>query len=461
MNYEESIAYIDSLSPTLVRPGLERFDLFMQEQRNLQDSYASLHIAGTNGKGSVVCMLAETFRQAGIKCGRYTGPHLLAYNERVEIDAAPISDDEFAAICSELRNKSEEFGKRHPEHGILTWFELLTAISFFEFAKTNVEVGVFEVGLGGQFDATTVLHSPVSTAIVSISLDHTHILGSTVEEIAREKAGIIKAGVPLVTACQGSALGVILEQARINNAPVIRVNEHLELQSGANLEEEEKLISALQARFESLQFTHSLAAESAEAAQSLRNLISNRKGYQRHNAAVAAVVLGLWELKHGKDALSHFDKALNTFFWPGRMQFFEAANLLLDGAHNEAGAAALRQSLDELFPNKARAFILSFYQTKHFEKILSALIQPGDKVYASQASGKRPVVSAAKIVEKATEIGASATEYESIESAFKAAVQDAPRLLKIGAGSFATVAAGLKYLGFESVREAQCQSKNI
>ncbi len=461
MNHEESIAYIDSLSPTLVRPGLERFELFMEELRNLQDSYASLHIAGTNGKGSVVCMLAESFRQSGIKCGRYTGPHLISYNERVELDGNAISDDDFAEICSELRMLSESFGKRHPEHGILTWFELITAIAFIHFAKNEVEVGVFEVGLGGQFDATTVLHSPVATAIVSISLDHTHILGSTVEEIAREKSGIIKCGVPLVTACTGSALEVILDESRKKNAPVIIVNEKLELHSGTASSEEQTLMNALNERFRALSYAQIMRAGSEGTTISLFELISNRKGYQRHNAAVAAVLLGLWELKLGKEVLPQFDRALNSFFWPGRMQFFEHKNLVLDGAHNEAGAAALRNSLDELFPNKDRAFILSFYQSKHFEKILSALIQPGDRVYASQAIGRRPVVPAAKIIEKARQLGALASEYKNIQAAFEAAEREVPELLRIGAGSFATVAAGLKYLGFESVREAQCQSKNI
>ncbi|MBX9724156.1 MAG: hypothetical protein K2X81_22300, partial [Candidatus Obscuribacterales bacterium] len=202
MNYEEAIEYIESLMPTVLKPGLERFQLFMNENASLQDQVQSVHVAGTNGKGSVLSILAETLKESGLKTGRYTGPHLLAYNERIAINDCMISDSDFAALMSELRAKSEDFGKRHPQHGILSWFELLTAMAFFYFAKNKTQAATYEVGLGGRWDATNVLAAPIATAIVSISLDHTHILGSTESQIAAEKAGIIKTGVPLVTACQ-------------------------------------------------------------------------------------------------------------------------------------------------------------------------------------------------------------------------------------------------------------------
>src|SRR6185369_3255745 len=154
MNYLQTLAYIESLSPTLERPSLKRIQLFMEEQGQPQDTFPSLHVAGTNGKGSTVAILDNVLRAAQLKVGRFTGPHLLRWNERFHLNGMPIEDERFAQLASRLREKSEDFGRRHEDLGPLTWFEFLTAIAFFFFAEEKVDIGVFEVGLGGRFDAT-------------------------------------------------------------------------------------------------------------------------------------------------------------------------------------------------------------------------------------------------------------------------------------------------------------------
>lgn len=455
MNYQECIEYIESLSPTLGRPGLERFALFMSEAKNLQDGYPSLHVAGTNGKGSVVCMLAECLMQSGFKTGRYIGPHLMSYNERFEIDGKAIANDELARICTTLREQSEAFGKRFPDFAALTWFELLTAIGFYYFAEQSVDAAVFEVGLGGLYDATNVLSKPVVTGIVTVSLDHMHILGSTVEEIAFEKAGIIKENVPLVTACSGKALEVILAEAKKKNAPVICINDKIELSCGTKDKREPAYLERLHKRLNE-------RCSKDENGATLIESICSRKGYQKINTAVAAVMLALWEMETAKQCLHGFERAVNEYFWPGRLQFFEKQNLILDGAHNEAGARALKEALDKLFPNKSRCFILSFYQSKQFKEILTALLRPGDRVYASSAAGRRPVIAATEVIRQATELGAQGQSFISLDQAFAAAERDCPEgAIMVATGSFATVSAALTRLGFASVEESRKQSRNF
>src|SRR5277367_1360757 len=214
MNYLESLAYLDSLSPTLEKPSVERIKCFLNLHDNPQNSFKSFHVGGTNGKGSTVAILDSVLRAAGFKVGRFTGPHLLRWNERFHVDGKAIDDLTFARYATQIRQLSEEFGNAHPELGQLTWFEFITALGFFLFKDAAVEIAVLEVGLGGRFDATNVVGDKLLASIITnISLDHTHILGKTEELIAGEKAGIIKAGKLIITGATGAALQVIADRA--------------------------------------------------------------------------------------------------------------------------------------------------------------------------------------------------------------------------------------------------------
>ncbi len=443
MNYKEACDYIDSLSPTLVKPGLERFGLFMHENGDLQNSCNSMHIAGTNGKGSVACMLAETLRRAGFCTGRYTGPHLLSYNERVEIAGTPIAEADFARLCSDIKALSDEFALKHPEHGKLTWYELLTAIAFFAFAEKNAEETVLEVGLGGLYDASNVLAAPVVTAIASISLDHTHLLGSTVEQIAFEKAGIMKESVPLILSCGDPAFATVLAEAGKKNVPVIRVVDPFSFVCGSQTNARElELIKAIEKRLSTPEL-------------GIIDAIKKQPGYQRMNAAVAAAALCVWEVQTGRRCLDKLRESLANYFWPGRLQYFPEHELILDGAHNENGAAALKESLDELFPSKRRLFILSFYQSKRFEEILTSLLTPGDLVFACRAVSDRATISQEQIVNMSRSLGADALSFENFEDAFDRALSaEYQGCLKVGTGSFATVSAAFRFLSFGSVYDS-------
>lgn len=472
MDYTEACAYLESLMPTPSIAGLERFRAFENNYGNPQDSYPSIHVAGSNGKGSVVAILDECLNSAGIATGRYTGPHLMNWTERIQFQGEEIKREQFADLLSAIKKDSESFAESNLEHGLLSWFELLTDLAFRFFALNKAEIGVFEVGLGGRWDATNVLASPLVCGIVTISRDHTHILGDTIEQIATEKAQIIKPGVPVITGATGAALDVIRARAieqgaalicvdpdKLSIARDLRKSDGNDVNLGAEIinciypggstEQEEEIVKVIHARLR-------------ELSPDFQSTVGSQPGYLRMNSVIAAAILAVYERSTGRECLNSFHQALSKFFWPGRLQYFPERKLLLDGAHNEAGATALRSSLDELFPSKQRIFVLSFYKSKQFEKIIALLIRPGDIVLASQTEGRRAVIEAEDIVKTCAEKGADCAAFSNLQEAFKAAETrlDSASIC-IGTGSFVTVAEGLSFMGYKTVNESRGASRTL
>lgn len=425
MNYLQAIAYIESLSPTLLNPSLERVAAFLEFFDSPQKKFATIHVGGTNGKGSTVAMIDTVLRAAGLKVGRFTGPHLLRWNERFHIDGQPIDDEVFAEFATQVRGMSEEFGAKQPDHGQLTWFEYLTAISFFYFARQRVDVAVIEVGLGGRWDATNVLVSPTVTAITNVDLDHTHILGNTVAEIAAEKAGIIKRDVPVVTGCTGDALRVISERATAIGAPLFVCSEKAPAKSPKWIE----------------------AFNNAIASKALMG------DHQKRNAMVAFAVLETVEEALGRPLLTACEKGFSTVYWPGRFQYLPKQKLLLDGAHNVSGAKALRQAIDSFLPNQQQVFVLSFFQNKNVSGLLRELVRPGDVVFAAEAATKRPVCATSEIVKIVRELDGDVRACSSLAVAVQGARQSYPERFIVCTGSFATVKETMLTLGWESVED--------
>lgn len=451
MNYEQSVEYLESLMPTQLSPGLHRLAAFLAEHDNPQNKHFNIHVAGTNGKGSVVALVEECLRRSGINTGRYTGPHLLNWTERIENNGHEITEQDFADLSTSLKSLSDTFAIRHPIEGPLTWFELITAMAFFYFQKRDVHTAVIEVGLGGRWDATNTINSAIVSAIVSVGLDHMQILGDTIGAIAKEKAEIIKENVPLVTACDGEALAVIKNVAISRNAPVLSVaagdGESAFVVKGATgTAHEYELANAVQQRIEQLGL----------------NKYRIKFGYQELNARVASSVLAVYEIRSGLKCLEKFKESVENYFWPGRLQYFPEHQLILDGAHNEDGARALRASLDELFPNKHIDFILSFYRTKQFEPILSAFLRPGDRVWASQAEGRRAVISTEEIASACKALDVPVFSFHSLKEALKGAQStSADGRLRVATGSFATVAAALHFMGYQSVEASRSGTKPL
>lgn len=460
MNYLQTIAYIDSLSPTLERPSLERLKLFMSERGDLQNRIPCFHVGGTNGKGSTVAILESILRMTGCKTARFTGPHLLRWNERFHIAGKPIADDEFAEVATRVRLQSEEFGKRHPEFGPLTWFEFLSAIAFEKFLDERIDVAIYEVGLGGRFDATNVVSNVLASVITNVSLDHTHLLGGTVEEIAREKSGIIKQGVPVVTAAEGRALSQIVARASEVGARLtvcaLDHEEENQILLERTVEQVERIeLSSLPRTAEFISRHLSLAGDHQKLNAFVALAAILKSGwFKRSNGSIDLDLLndlsGMSEVLQGQ-----IGQGLESVKWAGRLQYIPETNMVLDGAHNSAGAAALRQALDSKFPNCRKRFVVSCFGNKNATDMLSSMLRGDDLVFVAEAAARRQSHSGEYLASIARQLGAEARVCQSVEAALELALEGkGPDRLVVVAGSFAAIREAMLYLGFKDVEDS-------
>ena len=315
-NYEKAVELLTSQGKFYINLGLERIALILDLLGNPQDKLKCIHVAGTNGKGSVCAMIAAVLETASIKTGLYTSPHIFEYTERIKINGSEISKEDFANYIFDIC----EIADKNSIH--LTEFEILTAVMFKYFADNNVEVVVLETGLGGRFDATNVIKSNLCSIITHIDLDHTERLGNTRSEIAFEKAGIIKPDCPVIT-CEGYE--EIKDKADECNSLFVMVTP-FEDTSGLSLRgtcQQENLSLAL--------------------------------------AAVRLVFPDIPEsvIRDGIKSVKH----------PCRFQVCDN-NLIIDASHNPNGAMALRESLDFYYPDKKRCFVFGCLKNKDYKKMM-------------------------------------------------------------------------------------------
>src|SRR5512138_4022327 len=322
-------AYLDSLQPLAIRFGLERVQRGLDGLGHPERAYAILHVAGTNGKGSTCAMAAEALRAAGHRVGLYTSPHLQRFEERIQVNGAPISADALAARVEEVR-RACPWHEAAPEVERLTYFEFATLLGLLHLARERVDVAVVEVGLGGRFDATNAV-LPRVAAVARIGLDHTQLLGDTVEQIAFEKAGIFKPGVPAVVHAHQppGALETLRAEAARRGAPL------------------------------------TVAPVAWDGPVALAG------PHQRGNAALAAAALR--ELARAgvpvpEEAIAG---GIARARWPGRLE--EVAGVLLDGAHNPDGAAALAAALSALHPGRPVELVFGVLSDKDHHGMLAAL----------------------------------------------------------------------------------------
>ena len=342
-------------------PDLERItdllDLLGQPQR----SYPSIHLTGTNGKTTTARMIDTLLREFGIRTGRYTSPHLQTMTERIALDGKPVDAERFAATFDELAPYVEIVDGRHAHR--MTFFEVLTAMAFALFADAPIDVGVVEVGLGGRWDATNVLNAPV-VVVTSIGLDHVALLGGTVEAIAGEKAGIIHPGATVVTAGQlEPAAAVLAARADEVGARVAREGLHFGVRS-----------RSIAVGGQMLDLT-GLGGDYDEVFLPL---------YGAHQAANAACALAAVEAFFAAEDRGPLDievvrAAFAGVTSPGRLEVVRRSpTVLLDGAHNPAGALALADAVDEAFS---------------FTRLVGVLGVLGDKDAAGLLEALEPVLS--------------------------------------------------------------------
>src|SRR5258708_3916257 len=305
--------YLFSLKSKGVKFGIDRMRLLTEALGHPERRYPVIHVAGTNGKGSVSAMLESIFRHAGRRTGLYTSPHLVKLGERVQVDRQILTEAEIMAYANELRPIAEKLGAIDPDDHP-SFFEFMTAMAFLQFARQHVDVGVIEVGLGGRLDATNAV-TPEVSVITSIGLDHTEMLGDTFAKIAAEKAGIIKPEVPVVIGrLPAEAEDVVRAEAKLHRAPVYSVRENF----GESVDRYPK---------------------------------TNLEGdYQRWNAATATLVCEVLQpdLKASETDIA---KGLADVSWPGRWQRVRVGEkaVILDASHNPEGAAVLETNLRKLF----------------------------------------------------------------------------------------------------------------
>ncbi len=329
-----------------VNLGLDRINHLLSILGNPHLQVPIIHVTGTNGKGSVCAYLSSILRSAGYKVGRYISPHLIDWTERISINNEAIDYEELAELLKYIESVIDK------ERESPTQFEVITAAAWLYFARNGVDIAVMEVGLGGRLDATNVCPEPLVSVITSISLEHWQNLGPTIADIAREKAGILKAHCPgVIGELPPEAMAVMEEKAQLLDCPVIWVKPAQKIKEGWG-------------HYEGIDYPLPLAGD-----------------FQLMNSALAIAAIKILREKGWQiDDRSLIDGMEKTR-WRGRLQWvkFCERSLLIDGAHNEAAARGLRQYVDSL--DKSPVWVMGMLSTKDHEKIFKALLRPGESLY--------------------------------------------------------------------------------
>lgn len=349
MIYEQIVELLQSQGKFYINLGLERIETALQKLDNPHKNLKVIHIAGTNGKGSVASTLANILRCAGFKVGLYTSPHLVEYTERIKINNVEILKEDFAKYVSCVCEIADN----------LTEFEILTAVAFKYFSDKKVDYVVLETGLGGRYDATNVCEDILSI-ITSISLDHTDRLGDTYEKIAYEKAGIIKENSTVITATYNKGFETIKQVASEKNAKLLAVDYEVEME------------------YTNAQNYAVIAAEKFEFP--LLGL------YQRQNLALVLEACRVLNI-----SFDYIKEGLKTAKWAARLEYKKEKNILIDGAHNPDSALELRKSLDFYFKNEKKIFIYSTIDTKDYKAIADILFTKDDEIYYLEFNHKNAV----------------------------------------------------------------------
>jgi dihydrofolate synthase/folylpolyglutamate synthase len=366
MTFAETIRFLFSLGPELktIKWDLDRIRALMAELGNPQERLRFIHVAGTNGKGSVCAFMESALRVAGLKTGLYTSPHLVDPRERIRIGGELVSESIWVEAFEEVHTAAERLLAREGIDAHPSFFETLTAMAFRAFERTGVEIVVLEVGLGGRLDATNMV-SPEISVITPIDFDHEAFLGSSIESIAAEKAGIIKDGRRVVFAQQRpEALSVLERKALEMNAPVT----HSSVWRIESLEIDRVGSRFVLAADEEIPIECPLAGE-----------------HQVENARTAVTALSVW----GLSAVA-IREGIARAEWPGRLEQI-AENFILDGAHNPAGAKALAQYIRRFYVDEPVRMIYGAMRDKAVDEVTNTLFPRAAEVIVTAPNQPRAV----------------------------------------------------------------------
>lgn len=397
MNYNEALEFIHSINPLFCNPGLGRTEELCRALGNPQDELKFIHIAGTNGKGSTSAMLDSVLREAGYKVGLFTSPYIERFNERMRVDGEPISDELLAELCEKIYPIAKSMTDKPTE------FELITAIAFLYFKEMDCDIVILECGLGGRLDATNVIKTPLLSVITGISLDHTSILGDTTEQIAGEKAGIIKTGVPVIFGGDDlSAEAVIRKEAEEKHSPFYTV-EHQKI------------------RINSADLSGSVFDYNT-----YRNVRISLLGlYQPRNAALVLSAIDLLRKSGLEIPESAIHEGLAKARWSARFEIIsESPRIIFDGAHNAEGIRAATDSIRHYFGGERVYVITGVLRDKEYEKIASDIAAVADRAFTVTPDNPR-ALDGNRYAEVISSFGTPATPCPSIPDALQIAMKEA------------------------------------
>jgi len=398
---------------------LDRMFALMEALGDPHNRYPIIHVAGTKGKGSVCALTASALQSAGYRVGLYTSPHLLDYTERIRINGEPISHEQLVELVEEVKPAVAEIPK-------LTTFEITTALGLLAFAKNNVDAAVIEVGLGGRLDATNIV-TPKISVITSLSYDHMAVLGDTLAKIAGEKAGIIKEGVPVVSAPQKQeALEVLERVAKLNNSSITLIGKDVNF---------ERLSSSLDGQtFRLSSFPYPPSVDFTIPLLGLNQI---------ENAATSYAALKASGLEISDEAIQ---KGFAQVKWPARFEVVRRdPPVILDSAHNQDSFARLRETLEEHFPGKPVYLIFGASEDKNIPGMFAEMKPKIKRLIVTRADHPR-ALEPEKIIELARQAGLETEAAIPVESAFMRALENSEKdgSIVLSAGSMFVTAEAMR-----------------
>ena len=400
MLYEEARVYLDGVSKYGSVLGLDSIKSLLNELENPQEDLTFIHIAGTNGKGSILAYLSSVLTEAGYRTGRYVSPTVMEYLERFQIDGKYMEKEEFAEITCNVKQAAErlmEKGRPSP-----TAFEIETAIAFLYFKKHGCDFVVLEAGMGGRLDATNIVENTKLCIFASVSMDHIGVLGDTLEEIAEDKAGIIKKGSSVVSAKQSDTVWNVLKQtAEEMNCPITASDPEKVQIISRGLEEQHFSYKEFENMTICLAGQHQIenAVTVLEAVRTLRSM---------------GVDIGAEAVKSG----------LEKTQWPGRFTILEKEPLVIaDGAHNADAAKRLAQNMDMLLPGKKATAVMGVFKDKEYEKIIEIMAPYLQYVYAIDLPNRERTLKKEILCGALEKAGVEAEAKETAEEALRQAKQ--------------------------------------
>jgi len=404
MNYDEAIEFIHGTYKFGSKLGLDNMRILLELMGNPHDKLKYIHVAGTNGKGSTVSFISSVLMEAGYKVGIYTSPFIQRFTERIKVNEKEIDEDSLARITGFVKEKVAlmlEAGHNHP-----TEFEIVTAMGFQYFSEMHCDIVVLEVGLGGRFDSTNIIKTPLVCVITTINYDHMNRLGNTLPEIAFQKAGIIKKDGDVVIYPQ--------------QADVEKVFDDVSNDVGAKIH---KLSFA-----GLIERTADLDGQTFDFSKYMDLKITLLGSHQTKNAAVAIKALEIVGQKGYNINETAIRQGLLKTIWAGRFELLRRKPVfIIDGAHNAEGAIALVQSLVKYFPNKKIIFIFGVIKEKDYRTVVEALVPIAKMIFTVKPNDPRGLPSdelANYIIKYNVDVIASPTVEKAVEDSLNCAKDD-------------------------------------